>query len=67
MTRLRYVPEENNNPKVPTQQPGKKGFREVLWFNGPTRRTFINITPEVPACICEKRNNCVWNHIDAKT
>ena len=30
-----------------------KHFRKELWFNVPTRREFINITPEVQACLHE--------------
>ena len=30
-----------------------KCFREELWFNVPTRRAFINITPDVQKCIDE--------------
>jgi thiamine phosphate synthase YjbQ (UPF0047 family) len=30
-----------------------KSYRKELWFNVPTRRAFINITPEVQACITE--------------
>jgi secondary thiamine-phosphate synthase enzyme len=28
-----------------------KSYRKELWFNVPTRRAFINITPEVEACL----------------
>ena len=28
-----------------------KSFREELWFNVPGRRAFINITPQVEACL----------------
>ena len=28
-----------------------KSYRKELWFNTPTRRAFINITPEVQACV----------------
>lgn len=30
-----------------------KSYRKELWFNTPTRRAFINITPEVEACVRE--------------
>jgi len=30
-----------------------RSFRKELWFNVPTRRTFINITPQVEACLRE--------------
>jgi len=30
-----------------------KSFRKELWFNIPTRRAFINITPQVKACLNE--------------
>jgi len=30
-----------------------KNFRKELWFKVPTRRAFINITPDVQKCIDE--------------
>ena len=30
-----------------------KSFRKELWFEARTRRAFINITPEVEACLAE--------------
>ncbi|RLB61927.1 MAG: YjbQ family protein, partial [Deltaproteobacteria bacterium] len=30
-----------------------KSFRKELWFEIPTRRGFINITPQVDACLRE--------------
>ena len=30
-----------------------KSFREELWFQVPTRRAFINITPDIDACLNE--------------
>ncbi len=30
-----------------------KSYRKELWFNVPTRRAFINITPDVQQCIDE--------------
>ena len=30
-----------------------KTFRKELWFEVPTRRAFINITPEVEKCLRE--------------
>jgi len=30
-----------------------KSFRKELWFNAPTRVAFLNITPEVEACLDE--------------
>lgn len=30
-----------------------KSFRKELWFNLPTRRGFVNITPQVEACLYE--------------
>ncbi|GMT47770.1 MAG: hypothetical protein IEMM0007_1336 [bacterium] len=30
-----------------------KSYRKELWFEVPTRRAFINITPEVEACLGE--------------
>jgi len=47
-----------------------KSFRKELWFNTPNRRDYINITPEVQACINEskvKEGLCLVNamHITA--
>ena len=30
-----------------------KSYRKELWFNVPTRRAFINITPQVEGCLKE--------------
>jgi secondary thiamine-phosphate synthase enzyme len=30
-----------------------KSYRKELWFNIPTRRAFVNITPDVEACLRE--------------
>jgi secondary thiamine-phosphate synthase enzyme len=30
-----------------------KSYRQELWFNVPSRRAFINITPQVQACLRE--------------
>ena len=30
-----------------------KSYRQELWFNTPTRRAFINITPQVEQCLRE--------------
>ena len=30
-----------------------KSFRRELWFDVPTRRAFINITPQVDECLQE--------------
>ena len=30
-----------------------KSFRKELWFNVPTRRAFVNITPQVETCLRE--------------
>jgi len=30
-----------------------KSYRKELWFNVPERRAFINITPQVEACLRE--------------
>ena len=30
-----------------------KSFRKELWFEVPTRRAFINITPQVEQCLQE--------------
>ena len=32
-----------------------KSYRKELWFNVPTRRAFINITPEIEQCLKESR------------
>ncbi len=47
-----------------------KSFRKELWFNLPTRRGFVNITPQVEACLREsgiKEGLCLVNamHITA--
>ncbi|MGD2165339.1 MAG: secondary thiamine-phosphate synthase enzyme YjbQ [Anaerolineae bacterium] len=47
-----------------------KSYREELWFNVPSRRGFINITPRVEACLHEsgiKEGLCLVNamHITA--
>ncbi len=30
-----------------------KSYRKELWFNIPTRRAFVNITPQVEQCLHE--------------
>jgi secondary thiamine-phosphate synthase enzyme len=30
-----------------------KSYRKELWFNIPTRRAFVNITPQIEACLAE--------------
>jgi len=47
-----------------------KSYRKELWFNVPTRRAFINITPQVTECLREsgiKEGLCLVNamHITA--
>ena len=47
-----------------------KSYRKELWFNLPTRRGFVNITPQVEACLREsgiKDGLCLVNamHITA--
>jgi secondary thiamine-phosphate synthase enzyme len=47
-----------------------KSYRKELWFNVPTRRAFINITPDVQNCLAEsgiKEGLCLVNamHITA--
>ncbi|MGC9397332.1 MAG: secondary thiamine-phosphate synthase enzyme YjbQ [Anaerolineae bacterium] len=47
-----------------------KSYRKELWFNIPTRRAFINITPDVEACLREsgiREGLCLVNamHITA--
>jgi len=34
---------------------GMKSYRKELWFNVPTRRAFINITPHVEECLMESK------------
>ena len=33
--------------------PAMKSYRKELWFEVPTRRAFINITPQIDACLQE--------------
>ncbi len=47
-----------------------KSYRKELWFNVPTRRAFINITPQVKECLRESGINdglvlCNAMHITA--
>jgi secondary thiamine-phosphate synthase enzyme len=47
-----------------------KSYRKELWFNVPSRRAFINITPQVEACLGEsgiREGLCLVNamHITA--
>jgi secondary thiamine-phosphate synthase enzyme len=47
-----------------------KSFRKELWFNTPTRRAYINITPQVEQCLVESGINdglllCNAMHITA--
>jgi secondary thiamine-phosphate synthase enzyme len=47
-----------------------KSYRKELWFNLPTRRGFVNITPQVEACVREsgvREGLCLVNamHITA--
>ena len=47
-----------------------KSYRKELWFNTPTRRAYVNITPEVEECLAEsgvKEGLCLVNamHITA--
>jgi secondary thiamine-phosphate synthase enzyme len=37
-----------------------KSFRKELWFNVPTRRAFVNITPQVEDCL---RESCIQEGI----
>lgn len=32
-----------------------KSYRKELWFEVPTRRAYINITPQVEACLKESK------------
>lgn len=36
-----------------TRKSSMKSYRKELWFNAPSRMAFINITPEVEACLRE--------------
>jgi secondary thiamine-phosphate synthase enzyme len=47
-----------------------KSYRKELWFNVPSRRAFLNITPQVEACLAEsgiREGLCLVNamHITA--
>ena len=47
-----------------------KSYRKELWFNTPTRRAYVNITPEVETCLADsgvKEGLCLVNamHITA--
>ena len=47
-----------------------KSYRKELWFNLPTRRAYVNITPEVTTCLREsgvREGLCLVNamHITA--
>jgi len=49
-----------------------KSYRKELWFNIPTRRAFINITPQVEECLRESGIKdglvlCNAMHITAST
>jgi len=37
-----------------------KSYRKELVFNIPSRRAYVNITPQVQACIDEKNQNLVF-------
>ena len=32
-----------------------KSYRKELWFEVPTRRAFVNITPEIEECLRESK------------
>jgi hypothetical protein len=40
-------------PQGILQEGVMKSYRKELWFEVPTRRAFINITPKVEACLKE--------------
>lgn len=40
-----------DNPRRPRILAGVKSHRQELWFETPTRRAFINITPQVEAAL----------------
>ena len=40
-------------PPLATLSPSMKSFRKELWFEVPSRRAFINITPQVQECLRE--------------
>ena len=39
------------NKRAPILEEEMKSYRKELWLNVPTRRAFINITPEVDECL----------------
>ena len=45
--------EPNNNLKRKDFNMAIKSYRKELWFEVPTRRGFINITPEIQKCVSE--------------
>jgi secondary thiamine-phosphate synthase enzyme len=42
-----------------------KSYRKELWFNIPTRRGFVNITPEVERCLGESGISEGWVLVNA--
>jgi len=38
---------------IKNEEERMKSYRKELWFNVPTRRAFINITPQVQECLHE--------------
>ena len=32
-----------------------KSYRKELWFNVPTRRAFVNLTPQIEECLKESK------------
>ena len=47
------VDKDMKQPETRTLRNIMKTFRKELWFNVPSRRAFINITPDVQQCIDE--------------
>ena len=41
------------NSSAVSERKVMKSYRKELWFEVPTRRAFINITPKVEACLKE--------------
>lgn len=69
---LQFRPAWAMNPKVDRDREGNglKSFRKELWLEAPTRRAFINITPQVEQCLSEsgiREGLCLVNamHITA--
>ena len=49
--------DEGAKTGLPSRERVMKNYRKELWFEVPTRRAFINITPKVEACLRESDIN----------